>query len=91
MADRDEKIKELLYDINKAKGDYDEIETLLYAFGGSNPPGYKLLVEFSMTADESEDDVFSEEFEKKMTEKITELEDAGVEPDLMRIVFYKKD
>ena len=89
--DRDEKIKELMYDINKAKGDYDEIENLIYAFGAANLPGHQLLVEFSMTSDESEDDLFSEKFEEEMVEKITELEDSGIEPDLMRISFYKKD
>ena len=79
MNKRDEKIKEILYDINKAKGDYDLLADILLNSSG-NPSGYTIMTEFSITQDESEDEDFSAEFDKKMTEKMEELEDAGEEP-----------
>lgn len=83
---RDDKIKEILYDINKAKGDYDLLADILL-----KPAGYTIMTEFSISKDESEDDDFSAEFDKEMSKKMDELENAGEEPDLMRIIFYGKD
>lgn len=83
---RDDKIKEILYDINQARGDYDLLADILLS-----PPGYTILTEFSITQDESEDDDFAADFDQKMSEKMEELEDNGEEADLMRIIFYKKD
>ena len=87
---RDDKIKEILYDINKAKGDYDLLADILLNPSG-DPSGYTIMTEFSITQDQSEDDDFSAEFDKIMSAKMEELEDAGEEPDLMRIIFYKED
>lgn len=86
MNKRDDKIKEILYDINKAKGDYDLLADILL-----KPTGYTTMVEFSITSDESDDETISEDFDKKMNKTMRELEDAGEEPDLMKIIFYKKD
>lgn len=83
---RDDKINEILYDINKAKGDYDLLADILL-----KPDGYTLMTEFSITSDESEDAILSDAFDKKMEKKMKELENAGLHPDLMRIIFYKKD
>lgn len=83
---RDDKIKEILYDISRTKGNFDLLADILL-----KPVGYTIMTEFSITQDESEDEVLSAEFDLKMSKKMTELEDAGEEPDLMRIVFYKKD
>lgn len=84
---RDEKIKEVLYDLDRAKGDYDEIESLLLGFAGITSE-YKMLAEFQISDDD--DAKMQDKFEEELFSYLQELYDAGNEPDMMKMSFFKK-